>query len=139
MASEKKSSGNQKAIIAALCLVVVAAVLFFVWRAAAPKGTEGGKHIVIEVVHGDGTSKEFPVDTDEEFLGRVLVNAGIVEDNQSDYGLYILTADGETADEGAQEWWCVTQDGESLNTGADSTPVVDGAHYELTLTVGYDF
>ncbi len=139
MAEEKINSGSKKAVIAAVCLVVVVAILFFVWRAVAPQGTEGGKHIVVEVVHGDGSSKEFPVDTDEEFLGKVLVDENIVEDNQSDYGLYILTADGETADDSKQEWWCITQDGQSLDTGADSTPVVDGAHYELTLKVGYDY
>ncbi len=139
MAEEKINSGSKKAVIALVCLAAVAAILFFVWRAVAPRGTEGAKHIVVEVIHGDGSSKEFSVDTDEEFLGKVLVNEHIVEDNQSDYGLYILTADGETADDSKQEWWCITQDGQSLDTGADSTPVVDGARYELTLTVGYDY
>ena len=61
-----------------------------------------------------------------------------MEDNQSAYGLYILTADGETADEDNQEWWCITQGGEQLNTGADQTPIADGDRFELTLTVGYD-
>ncbi len=139
MENEKKNTGSRKVMIAVVCLAIAVAALFFIWRAVAPKGTEGGKHIVVEVVHGDGSSKEFQVDTDEEFLGKVLVDKGIVEDNQTEYGLFILTADGEKADEGNQEWWCITQDGQSVDTGADSTPVVDGAHYELTLTVGYDY
>ena len=62
----------------------------------------------------------------------------MVEDNQGPYGLYILTADGETAREAAQEWWRITRDGEAVNTGADSTPIAGGEHYELTFTVGYD-
>lgn len=139
MAQEKINSGGKKAIIAVVCLIVVAAAMFFIWRAVSPKAVKGGKHIVVEVTHGDGSDKEFQIDTDEEFLGKVLVDEGIVEDNQSDYGLYILTADGETADESKQEWWCITRDGQSVDTGADTTPVEDGARYELTLKVGYDY
>ena len=47
-------------------------------------------------------------------------------------------ADGETADEGAQEWWKLTQGGEMINTSADTTPIADGDHFELTFMVGYD-
>ncbi len=76
--------------------------------------------------------------TTQEYLAPALVEGGVVEDNQSAYGLYILTADGETADEGEQEWWCITKGGETVNTGADQTPISDGERYELTFTVGYD-
>lgn len=132
-----KSSGK-KIVIAVICLAAAAAALFFVWRALSPKGTAGGKQITVEVIHGDGSSREFKLDTEEENLGPALVAGNVVEDNQSAYGLYILTADGETADEAGQEWWQITKDGEQLTTGADSTPIADGEHYELTLTVGYD-
>ena len=58
--------------------------------------------------------------------------------NQGPYGLYMLTVDGETVDEGAQEWWKLTKGGEMVNSSADSTPIADGDHFELTFTVGYD-
>lgn len=137
MPEQEKSGSNKKVIIAVICLAVVALVLLLVWRLASPKPAQGGKNITVQVIHKDGSSKDFPLSTDEEYLGRALVEGGVVEDNQSGYGLYILTADGETADEANQEWWQITQDGESLNTGADSTPIADGDHYELTLTVGW--
>ena len=134
-----KSQGSNKKIgIAAVCLAAVIVVLLLVWRMASPKGTAGDKQITVEVVHGDGSSKDFDLKTAEEYLGPALVAGGVVEDNQGAYGLYILTADGETANEDNQEWWQVTRDGEKLNTGADSTPSASGEHYELTLTVGYD-
>ena len=136
--SEQNKSSNKKVIIGAVCVVLLAVVLFLVWRATAPKGTAGGKNITVQVVHKDESTKDFPLSTEEEFLGRALVEGGVVEDNQSTYGLYILTADGETADEGNQEWWQITKNGERLNTGADDTPIADGEHYELTLTVGWD-
>ena len=135
---EKSQGSNKKILIAAVCLVVVAAVLFVAWRMLSPKGSAGDKQITVQVIHGDGSSKDFKLDTSEEYLGPALVAGKVVEDNQSAYGLYILTADGETANEDNQEWWQITRDGEKLNTGADSTPIADGEHYEVTLTVGYD-
>lgn len=137
MENEKKAGSSKKLIIAAVCVLAAAAILFLIWRLAAPKPVDGSKAVTVQVVHKDGSTKDFDLRTDEEYLGRALVEGGVVEDNQGAYGLYILTADGETADEAAQEWWQITRDGESLNTGADSTPIADGEHYELTLIVGW--
>lgn len=136
--SEKKNS-NKKVIIGVVCVVVLALALLLVWRLAGPqtKTTAGAKAITVEVIHKDGSSKDFNLHTDEEFLGRALVEGGVVEDNQSAYGLYILTVDEETADEGNQEWWQITRSGEYLTTGADETPIADGEQYELTLIVGW--
>lgn len=138
MNEQQKPAVNKKIIIGVVCVALLAAVLFAVWRATAPKGTAGGKQITVQVVHKDASTKDFHLNTDQEFLGRALVEGGVVVDNPSAYGLYILTADGETADEGSQEWWQITKDGEYLNTGADETPIADGEHYELTLTVGWE-
>ena len=137
MNNQQNANSNKKLIAAAVCVALLAVVLLIVWRATAPKGVEGSKSITVQVIHKDGAAKDFPLHTDEEFLGRALVEGGVVEDNQAAYGLYILTADGETVDEGNQEWWQITKDGESLMTGADETPIADGEHYELTLIVGW--
>ncbi len=136
--TESSKGSNKKILLAAVCLLVAVGGLFFAWKTLAPKGTAGEKQITVEVIHGDGSSKEFDLTTQQENLGPALVEEGIVEDNQGAYGLYILTADGETADESKQEWWQITKSGQKLTTGADSTPIADGEHYELTLTVGYD-
>lgn len=134
----KEKSSNKKVWIAVVCLAAVAAVLLLVWRVASPKGVAGDKRLTVQVVHSDGSSRDFTLDTQEAYLGPALVAGGVVEDNQGAYGLYILTADGETADEAGQEWWQITRSGEKLTTGADATPIADGEQYELTLTVGYD-
>lgn len=136
--NNKAEKGNKKIIIAVAALAVVAVILLLVWKLQAPTGQAGSKTVVVEVVHGDGSNREFELKTDEAYLGSALVEGKVVEDNQGAYGLYILTADGETANEGNQEWWQITKGGEKLNTGADSTPIEDGDHFELTLTVGYD-
>ena len=96
-----------------------------------------GINITVVVIHKDKSEKVFEVTTQGETLEDVLLEHKIVEDNQSSYGLYILTADGEPADESAQEWWCVTKGGESMANGASDTVIADGDHYELTFTVGW--
>lgn len=137
--SEQKKTSDKKVIIGVACVVLLAAGMFLVWKLNGPQtqAVAGAKAITVQVVHKDGSSKDFELHTNQEFLGRALVEDEIVEDNQSAYGLYILTVDGETADEGNQEWWQVTRSGEYLVTGADETPIADGEHYELTLTVGW--
>ena len=138
MMNEKSQSGHWKqTVIALVCLAVAAAVLLAAWRILAPRGEAGAKTVAVQVVHGDGSTREFTLNTQEAYLGPALVEGNVVEDNQSAYGLYILTADGESVDESNQEWWQITRDGEFLNTGADSTPIADGEHYELTLIVGW--
>ena len=128
---------NKKLIFAILAVVIAAALMLFLYQTFMPKGTKGDKTITVTVIHGDGSQKEFTCRTEEAYLDKVLVAEGIVEDNPADYGLYILVADGEEADEGSQEWWCITKGGESVNTGASDTPIEDGDHFELTLTTGY--
>lgn len=101
------------------------------------KGQAGAKTITLTVVHGDGSSKDFTVKTDEEMLGPALQAEKLIEGSEGQYGLFITAVDGETADEGNQEWWCLTKGGGEVMTGVDSTPIADGDAFELTLTVGY--
>ena len=129
---------KKKTILAVAALVVIAAVLLLVWRAVTPKGEAGEKTITVQVLHKGGEERVFTLETGEAYLGAVLTAEGVVEDNQGPYGLYMLPVDGETVDEGAQEWWKLTKGGEMVNSSADSTPIADGDHFELTFTVGYD-
>ena len=62
---------------------------------------------------------------------------GLIQGTESDFGLYVQTVDGETADESIQQWWCITKEGEMLMTGVDDTVIADGEQYEFTLTTGW--
>lgn len=117
--------------------LALALVMVFALAACGQKGSGDTKTVTVTVVHGDGSSKDFTVKTDKETLGEALVDEKLVEGENGPYGLFVKTVDGETADDANQEWWCLTKGGESVATGADSTPVEDGAAYEWTLTVGY--
>ncbi len=95
------------------------------------------KTITVKVVHKDGSEKKLSVETDADNLRGALEPDGIIAGEESEYGLFVKTVDGETADDANQEWWCVTKGGEMLNTGVDDTKIADGDAYEFTLTVGY--
>ena len=126
-----------KIILGVAALVVVIAVLLGVYFVNRPATTQGAKELIIVVVHGDGSEKDFDIHTDAEYLAEALTENEIVSGSDSEYGLFITTVDGETADDGEQQWWCITKGGEMLMTGASETPVADGETYELTLTTGY--
>jgi hypothetical protein len=125
--------------IGVVALVAIIAILLGVYKATRPETTEGAKTVTVAVIHGDGSENDFELHTDAEYLADALIDNGVVEDNQTEWGLYILTADGETADESQQQWWCLTQDGEMTSVGASEQPINDGEHYELTFTEGYDY
>ncbi len=128
---------NKKLLIGAAVLIVAIALFAGVWAAFAPQTTAGSKEIAITITHGDGTVNEVSLSTDQEYLRGALEEQDLVAGTESDYGLYVLTVDGETADESNQEWWCFTMGGEWLMTGVDTTPIADGDAYEIALCVGY--
>ena len=124
-------------IIAAVVLLALIVGVWLIYNANKPAAQEGGKQLVVTVVHGDGTSKDFSLATDAETLRTALEEKDLIAGTESEYGLYVLTVDGETADEAQQQWWCFTKGGEMLMTGVDSTMIADGEHYEITLTTGW--
>ena len=130
-------SKNKKTIIAALALVLLAAAAFFVWKSSLPAAETGGKTVVVKVVHGDGSEKDFTIKTDAGFLRGALEQENLIAGTESQYGLFVTTVNGRTAEDAQQEWWCFTKDGATLETGVDTTPIADGDHYEITLTKGY--
>ena len=123
------------ALVVLLVLAVAAAALYTILK---PAPSAGSKTITVHVDHLEGEDTDFTISTDAEYLRQALEQEDLIVGSESQYGLWVETVDGETADEAAQEWWCITKGGEQLNTGADQTPIADGERYELTLTVGYD-
>ncbi len=92
--------------------------------------------LTVEVIDKEGKSTEFTIKTDKDNLGAALIDEGLVEGEVGEYGLYITTVNGIVADyktDGA--YWALSRNGEYLMTGADSTPIADGDHYEITYTV----
>ena len=131
----KKQTRNIIIAVALLLALVIGAVL--IWNANKPDAQEGGKALVVTVVHGDESSKDFSFTTDAENLRTALEEQKLIEGTESEYGLFVTTVDGETADEAQQQWWCFSKDGEDLVTGVDDTMIADGDHYDITLKTGW--
>ena len=126
--------GNKKAVFAVAALAAAAALMLGIWYLATPQAQAGEKTVVVQVIHGDESSKDFTYRTDAENLGQVLVEENLVQGEDSATGLFVTTVDGETAQDILRQWWCVTKGGKWLDTGVDATPITDGDHFELTLS-----
>ncbi len=126
--------GNKKTVMAVAALALAAALMLGLWYFTRPQSQAGEKTIVVQVVHGDQSTKDFTCQTDAETLGEVLVEEKLAQGEEGPTGLFVTVVDGEEAQESLRQWWCVTKDGEMLNTGVSSTPIADGDHFELTMS-----
>ena len=126
---------NMKIIIAVVAILALAGIMLGIYFAARPETTVGAKEITVEVIHADQSIRTFTYYTDAEYLGEVLLTEGLVEGEESQFGLYILTVDGEDAIyEKSGAYWSLCQDGEPTPAGADSTPIQDGDAFQLIYT-----
>ena len=119
-----------------MLIAVMALTLISCSKEKEDNTTPGEITITVEVINKAGESKEHEIKTTGTTLADALLEAGLVEGTTDEYGLYITTVDGELADYSAdQSYWAISKDGEYLMTGASSTNIADGEHYELTYTV----
>ena len=97
---------------------------------------EGATTITVEVTAEDKTVT-FTIHTDGTTLRQALEENGLIAGDESDYGLYVKTVDGMTADYDADGlYWAFYKSGEYLMTGVDTTEIADGEQYELVCTKG---
>lgn len=127
--NQKKMLGIGIAVL--LVLIAAFAAIYFIWM---PRGQAGSKTIEVQVVFSEEESKDYTIQTDAEYLRQALEEKDLVAGDESEFGLFIKTVDGVTVDDSKNEWWCVTKDGEMVQTGVDTTPIADGDHFELTLS-----
>ena len=128
---------TKRLILIVAALVALVAILLGVFYATRPETQVGQKEIVVTVVHSDGSEKDYPITTTQEYVGRAIVEAGIAADNQDQYGLYLEELDGERAvwaENGA--YWAFYVGEEYAVSGLDQTPVTDGTTYKLVYTIG---
>ena len=77
-------SANKKKIIAVAVLLVLVAAAIVAYVCLKPAGAEGDKTITVQVFHGDGTQKDFTINTDAEFLRGALEQEGLVQGDESE-------------------------------------------------------
>lgn len=93
---------------------------------------EGNIQFSFEVVDGDGNTTMFTVNTDKTTVGEALLDCSLIAGEDSEYGLYVKTVNGITADYDVdQTYWAFYIDGQYASTGVDQTEVVAGSTYSF--------
>lgn len=138
---EKKQSDRKKIIIGAVILIVLLAAFAVIYAVFGPKATQGSKEYILKVVDDNGETTEYTGHTDAEYLRGALEELEkaddlTIEGEESDYGLFIDTINGVTADYSKDKaYWALYVNGEYGNYGVDSQPVTDGDTYSLVYEI----
>ena len=123
---------NKKLILAIVALVAVIAILAGVYFATRPQPQQGAKAYTVIVIHKDKTETTFTYRTDAEFLDKALLEEGLIEGKEDQYGLIIEKVDGEAAIwETDNAYWSLYIGEEYATTGISATPVYDGSTFKL--------
>lgn len=93
---------------------------------------EGSKTVYVKVTDDQKQTITFTIHTDEEYLGKALLNNGIIKGNDGQYGLYITQVNGLEANyDKDKSYWGFFKNGEYMITGVDQTKFEDEETYEL--------
>jgi len=130
------SCRNKIVSISVIFALIAAMALSFAGCAQEPTSDAETVTITVEIVDKDGISTEYNITTDTGTLWGALQQEKLAEGDEGPYGVMIHTVGGVRADftlDGA--YWALYKDGEYLMSGAESTPIAEGEHYELVYTL----
>lgn len=95
---------------------------------------KGAKTAVVEV-KAEEEMITFTINTDKDTVGAALLEHGLIDGEESQYGLYVKVVNGITADYDVdQSYWAFYIDGEYAMSGVDTTEITEGATYQLEYT-----
>lgn len=93
---------------------------------------EGQTEFTFTVVDKDGNETELEIHTDKETVGDALVELEVISGDDGDYGLYVKTVNGITADYDTDgTYWAFYVNDEYAQAGVDSTPITEGESYSF--------
>ena len=122
-----------------MSLLLALAMAFVLTACGAKEEAPAADAVSFKVVVTDLDGKEttFEYSSNAASVGEALVAEGLIEGHETEYGLYIDTVNGITADWDAdQTYWAFYINGEYATTGIDGTEIVADTTYGLTLTKG---
>ena len=91
---------------------------------------EGETMFLFTVVDKDGNETNYEIHTDKEVVGDALLDLELIAGEDGDFGLYVKTVNGITADYDVdQTYWAFYVDGEYAMSGVDATEIEDGVSY----------
>ena len=93
---------------------------------------EGATTFAFIVVDKDGKETPFEIHTDKTVVGEALLDLELIEGDMGDFGLYVKTVNGITADYDTDgTYWAFYVNGEYAMTGVDMTDIVAGDTYSF--------
>lgn len=93
---------------------------------------EGATQFTFTVVDKDGKETVFEINTDKTTVGDALLELELISGDDGDYGLYVKTVNGITADYDTDgTYWAFYINGEYAMSGVDKTDVEAGAEYSF--------
>ena len=91
---------------------------------------EGSKEFAFTVADKEGNETHLTIRTDQEIVGDALQELGVIDGEEGEYGLYVKTVNGITADYDKDGvYWAFYVNGEYAAEGVDSTKITEGDTY----------
>lgn len=139
---------NSKLLSLLLCIVLTVAMALFTIgckndnkettpNAEQPKAEatvmgEGATVFDFTVVDKDGNVAAFEIHTDKTIVGEALQELGLLEGEESQYGLFVKKVNGITADYDVDKtYWAFYINGEYAMSGVDTTKITAGESYSF--------
>ncbi|MGM9613931.1 MAG: DUF4430 domain-containing protein [Oscillospiraceae bacterium] len=126
MSKQKKTT----LIIVAVAIVLVIALLV-VWATFRPGALEGVKEITVNVTHTDESTYTNTFETTAKYLAEALEPYDLLDGDETEYGLFVKTVDGEYANDAEGAYWMYDANGTMAEYGVDTQPIEDGDVYDF--------
>lgn len=133
----KKTMNKMMRLILCTVLIAVMALMAAGCGSKSAETTAPGVSFTFVVTDLEGNESTFDITTSKATVGEALLDEGLIVGEDSEYGLYVTSVNGMTADwDNDQTYWAFYIDGEYATTGVDATEVTEGATYSFVLTKG---
>lgn len=93
---------------------------------------EGQTTFLFTVADKDGNETNFEIHTDKTIVGEALLDVDLIAGDESEFGLYVKTVNGITADYDVDKtYWAFYVNGEYAMSGVDTTTIEEGSSYSF--------
>ena len=116
-----------------ISLILVLLSVLSLTACGAKESAEGPKvSFTLIIVDDQGNETTQEIETTRTKVGDALLDEGLIEGEETEYGMFISKVNGIYADYNETgTYWSFYIDGEYAMTGVDQTDIVDGATYML--------
>ena len=93
---------------------------------------EGETKFLFTVVDADGKETQFEIHTNKTIVGEALQELGMIEGEESTYGLFVKTVNNLTLDYNKDgKYWAFYVNGQYAVSGVDTTEIKEGEIYSF--------